>query len=179
MTAAPTRKDSSLSVVFITWAAVYQGCRSLRFPRYDIIMPDRSDNDLARFESSFRASLEYPLFPLSSLESLDLVFFFPFFNPLYYRAIEIANSRPEVTRSNDSFRNLGFYRVRDSFFFFFFFENRAMGTDRDGRDWRKIAKYEDRIGRGEDRSGGGGCVDGTVQWPESTKPMLEIMPLVA
>lgn len=28
-----------------------------------------------------------------------------------------------------------------------------MGTDRDGRDWRKIAKYEDRIGRGEDRSG--------------------------
>lgn len=24
-----------------------------------------------------------------------------------------------------------------------------MGTDRDGRDWRKIAKYEDRIGRGE------------------------------
>lgn len=54
-----------------------------------------------------------------------------------------------------------------------------MGTDRDGRDWRKIAKYEDRIGRGERGGGERGCVDGTVQWPESTKPMLEIMPLVA
>ena len=62
----------------------------------------------------------------------------------------------------------------------FFFRKTGIGDERDSKNSvRRRYRLGETVGHRGGESGGREGVGGIVQWPESTKPMLEIMPLVA